>query len=286
MSLAQEYQLGIDTTGLVMGAGTDYIVHSWEGQGLPGMRASDRVRPFDHGSFMGSEYAEARQVTINMTIRGDDAADCQANLDALSRAWQFDSRSAATYDETTNLRVLMPGLSERLLKGRPRKVSLDTSNLKSGKATATLEFIAGDPRWYGATLRQATLNVTAPASGRSYDRSFDYGYGGGGSSAAQTITNDGSFPTPPTLRVFGPLTNVTVTNETTGESLTLTYAVQSGEYLDVDFSARTVLLNGTASRYYAMSGSWWELPAGSSTVRMSANSGTGTVLLSWRDAWI
>jgi len=162
MSLAQEYQLGIDTTGLVMGAGTDYIVHSWEGQGLPGMRASDRVRPFDHGSFMGSEYAEARQVTINMTIRGDDAADCQANLDALSRAWQFDSRSAATYDETTNLRVLMPGLSERLLKGRPRKVSLDTSNLKSGKATATLEFIAGDPRWYGATLRQATLNVTCP----------------------------------------------------------------------------------------------------------------------------
>lgn len=285
MSLAQEYQLGIDTTGLVMGAGTDYIVHSWEGQGLPGMRASDRVRPFDHGSFMGSEYAEARQVTINMTIRGDDAADCQANLDALSRAWQFDSRSAATYDETTNLRVLMPGLSERLLKGRPRKVSLDTSNLKSGKATATLEFIAGDPRWYGSVLRSATLNVTAPASGRGYNRSFDYGYGGGSSSAVSAV-NAGSISTPPSMTVYGPLTNVTVTNETTGQSITITYTLASGEFLDLDFAERTVLLNGTASRYYAMTGDWWDLAPGTNTLRMTANSGTGTVAVSWRDTWL
>lgn len=285
MSLAQEYQLGIDTTGLVMGAGTDYIVHTWEGQGLPGIRSSDRPKPFDHGVFLGPEYVEPRQVVIDLTVRGDDAEDCQANLDALIRAWHYDARRADSYDDTTNLRVLLPGQTERLLKGRPRRAKFDTASLKSGKVTGTLEFLAGDPRWYGATLESAVLNVTAPASGYGFDKSFDFGFGGG-TSGAVTCTNDGTIATPPSLTLIGPLTNVTVANETTGESMTITYTLGSGEVLTVDFVNRTVLLGGTASRYYAMSGDWWELAPGANTIRMNASAGTGTATLEWRDAWL
>lgn len=285
MTLSAEFQLGIDTTGLVLGSGTDYIVHEVDGSGLPGMRSSDRAKPFDHGVFLGPEYIEARQVVIDLTIRGENAAACQANLDALIRAWSFDARSATTYDQTTNLRVLLPGQTERILKGRPRKSSFDTSNLKSGKVTGTLEFIAGDPRWYGDVLKSAGLNVSAPTSGFGFDLAFDFGFGGG-TSGAVVCENEGTLPTPPALRLDGPLTNVTVANETTGKSLTITLVVASGEYLEVDFVQRTVLLNGTASRYYAMSGDWWELIPGNNTVRMNAGSGSGTATLSWRDAWL
>lgn len=284
MSLS-DYQLSIGTTGLVIGAGTDYIVHQWDGAGLPGVRDSDQPRPFAHGNFLGPEFIEARQVVIDLTVRGDDAADCQANIDSLVKAWYFDARPVSSYDQIVDLSVKVPGQAERFLKGRPRKLEIDTSNLKSGKATASLEFVAGDPRWYSYVLRSATLNVTAPASGRGYNRSFDYGYGGGSSSAVSAV-NAGSISTPPSMTVYGPLTNVTVTNETTDQSITITYTLASGEFLDLDFAERTVLLNGTASRYYAMTGDWWDLAPGTNTLRMTANSGTGTVAVSWRDTWL
>jgi hypothetical protein len=280
-----DYQLQIGTTGLTLGAGTDYIVHAWGELGLPTLRVSDRTRPFQHGSFFGPEYIDARPIQIDLTIRGDDDEDCMANVDALVEAWYIDARADQDYDVQTTLSVKLPGQDERFLYGRPRRSSIDISRIIAGKATATLEFLASDPRWLGSILNEATLNVAEPASGRGYDRGFDYGYGGGSSNAV-TCTNEGNFPTTPTLRLDGPLTNPSVANETTGKSLELTYTLLTGEYLEIDFRDRTILLNGTASRYYTKSGDWWELIAGDNTVRLSTDSGDGNATLSWRDAWL
>ena len=82
------------------------------------------------------------------------------------------------------------------------------------------------------------------------------------------------------------MTNATITNETTGETLTITYTLGSGEYLEIDFAAKTVMLNGVASRYYAKSVSWRELVAGSNSVRVTSGSGTGSASIRWFDAWL
>lgn len=284
MSLS-EYQLRIDTTGLVMGAGTDYIVHSWEGLGLPGVRDSDREVPFDHGIFQGPEYVEPRTVSIDMTIRGVDANDCQSNVDALIKAWYFDARAASTYNKGSILSVRQPGQVERLLYGRPRRLTIDHSRIIAGNATATAEFLSRDPRWYSSTLNSSVLGLASVSSGFSWDKSFDFGFGGGSSNAVNCV-NAGSFNSIPSLRLDGPLTNVTVTNETTGKSIVITYTLAGGEYLELDFQQRTVLLGGTASRYYAKSGDWWDLIPGTNSIRLNASSGSGTATLSWRDAWL
>lgn len=282
----QDYQLSIDTTGLVIGGGTDYIVHGWEGSGLPELRVSDTDRPFDHGIFLGPEYLRERVIAISLTVRGDDAEDAQAKVDALTEAWHFDARAGvAEFEARATLNVKQPGVVERSLRGRPRRASIDISRIVTGKATATLEFVGSDPRWYSVLVNSTPLGIASAASGRSYPRSYDYGYGGG-TSGAVAIVNAGNVPTAPVVRLDGPMTNATITNETTGETLTITYTLGSGEYLEIDFVSKTVMLDGVASRYYAKSGSWWELNPGSNSIRVTSGSGTGSASIRWYDAWL
>lgn len=280
-----DFQIKIATTDLILGAGTDYIVHGWEGLGIMGLRTSDRERPLDHGTFVGAEYLEGRDISIPLTIRGDNAEDAMQKLDALLTAWYFDSRAQVDYDATTTLHVQLPGKGERLLRGRPRRVKPDITNLISGKIPASLEFFASDPRWYGATLHDRVLIVSAEASGYGFPRQFDYGFGGG-TSPVITVQNSGTIGTLPTFRVHGPITNFSLRNQTTGKELRITYTLPAGQYLDIDFAAKTVLLGGTASRYFAKSGEWWEIEPGLNSIRLTAVSGEGTATMNWRDAWL
>ena len=281
-----DYQLSVATTGLLLGAGTDYIVHSWDGLGLPGVRTNDRPKPYVHGAFLGPEFVDGRNVIIDVSLRGDSDTDAMSMLDALIAAWYFDATGLTAYDTSSYLTVKLPGQSIRRLYGRPRRGKIDIDRLLQGHPSASLEWWAGDPRWYSDDLHSQGMSLGSATTGRSYPRSYDFGYGGTATSGAASIVNAGNFITQPTLRLDGPLTNVTLTNETTGESLVITYTLGSGEYLLVDFAAKTVLLNGTASRYYAKSGTWWALRPGSNSIRFAASSGSGTATLSWRDAWL
>ncbi len=280
-----DYQIEVATTGLQLGAGTDYIVHSWDGLGLPGIRDSNSPKPHGHGDFMGPEYVDIRPVTINASIRGDDGEDAMDLLDDLIAAWYFEATDPSSYDTTSYLTVKLPGHDERRLYGRPRRSTINHQSLLTGHPSAALEWVAGDPRWYSDTEHSTALTIAAATTGRSYPRTFDYGYGGG-TSNTKVVNNAGSFVTEPFLRLDGPLTNATITNATTGETLTITYTLGSGEYLEIDFRAKTVMLNGTASRYSAKSGTWWALKPGNNEIDFTVGSGSGSGTLTHRDAWL
>jgi len=95
------------------------------------------------------------------------------------------------------------------------------------------------------------------------------------------------MPTWPTFRVNGPVTNPYLENITTGEFLYITYTLGVGEWLDIDFKDKTVLLNGESSRYYTKSGTWWMLQPGDNNVRLGGTTtGSPSATVSWRDAWL
>lgn len=279
-----DYQIQIGS--VVLGPGTNYIVHNIDGFGIPAMRANDVMRPRDHGEFYGLDYLPGRTITITLTVRGNSDSDVVANLETLLAAWQ---PVAPTVDADAPLSFKFPGQSARQFLGRPRRASADTSRIVGNKVPVVLEYKTADPRQYAVGGSFSIIGISAAVGGRSYPRTYPLAFGGG-SSASITATNSGNFSTRPVALIAGPITNPRIENVTTGEAVKLAIALTSTDTLTVDFDARTIVLNGTASRYSALTSDsvWWELAPGNSLVRLSADSydPAATLSLSWASAWI
>ena len=84
--------------------------------------------------------------------------------------------------------------------------------------------------------------------------------------------NLGNYPTRPTVSIFGPCVNPVVTNFTTGEIMQCIISLVSGDELDIDFDARTILLNGQ-SRYSTKTtaSTWWEIAPITVEIHFNAN---------------
>lgn len=99
-----------------------------------------------------------------------------------------------------------------------------------------------------------------------------------------TVTNNGSVATSPTISIDGPLTPTTVffENVTAGKTVWINQAVGAGETLSVDFSTRTVTLEGvTVSGVVSVDSRWWELAPGNNTIRSNVGAS-----VSHRDAYL
>lgn len=281
-----DYQIGLESSGLILGAETDYVVKTWKGLGVQGYRDTPNPRPFGDGITVGPEYMAEKTLELDLHLRGASADDVVSIADTMISGWYVDARATSAYGVTDRLHVKLPGQPQRFVKGRPRRSTADPSNFHNGWAPAAVQFLVTDPVWYSAALHVQAMNLSTAPSGRGFNKSFDYGWGGSATAGAITINNAGGAGTKPVVTFTGPLTNIVLLNETTGQSLTLTYTLGTGETLEVDFSAATILLDGTASRYYAKTGgSFWEIAPGNNIIRFQAQSGTGTALLEWRDAW-
>ncbi len=284
MPVLTDYQFQIGS--LVLGGnGNNYILNEWTGAGIPGMRVSDSDRPQDYGTFLGPDLLEARYIRLTVTVRGNTPEQTVANADVLLREWYVDSR--VDTDITKPLSVKLPGQGARRLIGRPRRTTLDPNRIIGTRAEAILEYHASDPRWYSDDEHTSALALAAATTGRSYNKGFNYGYGAGASGIA-SVVNAGTIGTLPVVRFTGPVTNPYIENITTAKTLGLTYTLGAGEFIDVDFGAATVLLAGTASRYYAKTGSFFELIPGVNEIRFGAGAydAASSASITWRDAWL
>lgn len=286
MAISQDYQIevvdGADT--LLLGPGTDYIIHNLEGLGLPELRTDDAARPSDHGVFPSRDFLADRKVTVTGTARGDSASDVTANLDALMALWQPVYSDAA---DVVHLAYRLPGQVARLVKGRPRRANIESNRIIGNRASFVLEFTAVDPRIYAATESTDSTTIAAAAGGRQYDRTYNVTYGAS-AGGFLVLTNDGNFPSRPFATITGPASNPRIENVTTGQTMRLALTVAAGDFVEVDFDARTIMLNGTASRYSSLTAAseWWELAPGNTEVRFRADDTGGELDISWRSAWL
>lgn len=151
-----------------------------------------------------------------------------------------------------------------------------------------LQLTAPDPRKY-ATPVETSVGLPASVGGLSFPVAFpaDFGLSSGGS---VTVTNAGTVRTWPVLRLAGPLVNPRVINPATGDELHVTATIPAGQYIDIDTSARTVLLNGTASRRAAVTvaGEWLPVAPGVSSFRFGSDVYDPSALLTVavRSAWL
>lgn len=110
----------------------------------------------------------------------------------------------------------------------------------------------------------------------------------GSALGAVAVTNDGNYPSPPTLVIHGASTNPRVTNAQDGSKmLKLQVAIAGGASATIDVAARTITHSSGASwyQYLTTDSQWWELYPGVNNLTFASDSG-GTLDVSFRSAYI
>ncbi len=279
----------IELRGLKMGRGTPYPLRVFSPWGHPAVRTNDTPRPQDHGAFAGPEYYEPRRIPLTVQVAGVDQDETEELLAALGAVWAAPPDVPADATDTLTWRL---GGRTYLAYGRPRGAAPDMSTFGSGIVEVVCRFQALDPVVYESAVFGGVTGPSASGGGHGFDLGFDHGFGPPGTPGVIAVVNRGNWPTRPVGRITagtGGLDDPRVTLLETGERLEVALHMAEGQWLDVDWRARTIMLNGTASRAYALrrpQSVWWQLPPGASTVRFDVAGGTGTLGLLWLPAWM
>lgn len=245
----------------------------------PDMRTVDLARPLDHGMFLSTDYYGGRTVVLE----AETWNTWSGVLNALT--------ALQTYNTELPLVFQLPTVGKLRVNCRVRRRAQMAVNQEfnvGGRTRVIVEFYATDPRIYSNTLQSAVATLTPASSGITFNAVFNLLFGVGTSSTV-SVTNAGTFETRPQISIAGPVTDPYLENQTTGKTLSFNGDLASGETLEVDFLNRTVLLNGTASRYSWVDDTdgWWTLQPGVNSIRLGGSTASSaTATISWRDAYV
>jgi hypothetical protein len=250
-------------------------------EALPEMRVADVPRPRAAGSFALPQYPAERVVTIDVEVARTAAATMREVVDA----W-----NAATVPAATESAIVyqLPGTGKRRLVGRVRRRTLPVDRgFGFGRAIGSVQIVASDPRILDNVETSGSTGVGSVTGGLGFPHGFPHGFGAA-TAGAIAIDNAGNTPAPWTATLAGPLTSPRITVVGGDGDLELNgFDLADGQTIELDSAARTVLLNGTASRYSSLTRRvWFELPVGASLVQLGAASGTGTLTVRYRSAWL
>lgn len=246
--------------------------------GFPEVRTSTAPRTGQDGTNDTTVYIGARTITAELTL---PAASYYAVEDQLRqvmhpalRYWLHIVRD----DWAQERRVLVRGATYTSSQGQPKVAQLGwvapAGTLEEPAASVSLQPTATDQGGGIATP------VATPVA-------FAAGYVPG----AAGITVTGTAPTWPVVDIYGPCTNPALFLAGTQQTLAFNLTIAAGDYLHVDFAARTALLNSVTTRYGTLDflrSSWWQLQPGLRQVMFlpGVASGACQALFTWSPRWI
>lgn len=268
------------------GAGSPYQILSVDGlESLPGIRNQDDNRGYNDGMFSGRDFLAGRTISIIFQTFGNINGSAQTNYNTIQ------SVLLPQTSGTTPLYFKLPNspTQEQFINARVRalRTTLDP-NYTYGMITSQVEFFCPNPVYYNNNLQTAVMAIS-PALGRTYNKTFDYTYGGGSATVTTTIQNIGWTTTYPTITITGPITNPIVGNSTTGNTMYFTGTYSSSDVLVIDLYNKLITLNGQAARNLLISGTWFGAPPGNSEFFFTGTgtlAGTTEATVSWYSAYI
>lgn len=286
MSALEEWQ--IEHNGLVIGDETEFLIAQISGLAdIPEVLTTDRNILSSHGIHPGRDYLGKRAVTLVLEI---DARTPELHADLFGRlATAF--RPGA--DEAP-VRFKIPGIAgghEALFYARSRKRSAPISlDWLYGLPMVTVELEASDPRLYSSLSSIFTGSLGGSSEGLKFPLLMPAQFGAIDTGDRIQCPNSGSFPVAPLVRINGAATNPRLTHIGSGRTFALNLSIPEGDFVEVDFEERTVLLGGTIHRFSSLAASsrWWSLDPGENEIRFTTDAGTesGHVSVSYRSAWV
>lgn len=245
--------------------GIAWIVYALDGWDSPDVRTTQTNRAGDDGQFVEPSYYGGRLLIAHGHIYASSvfptaAASAQALMDARDRlfaAWN-----------------LTRGTLSPFIVNEARPKCCYVQRLQGCKAAPVNavgfdfegHFLAPDPRKYDPFPSTAVIPLNGTA----------------------TVINQGIFESRPVITVAGPCTGVTLSNTTTGQTLSFNLTLVSTDRLVLDLDMKTALLNGNPATFSITSApsQWWSLVSGGNVISFPGTGGAATATLSYRSSWM
>ena len=268
-SNGQTVQLNTDTYPLTM---FDMTVET---------ATDERNRPHSHGLYKTFTYMGKRIFHMEGNIFAADSADFNVKRSQL--IGPFIPIPEYGFKASGTLRILFTGMTEYVtsecyLSGLP---SAPMEALSPSRGTFVLSVQAFDPALYGITALQAKSGLPGGGGGFLFPMTlpFNFGTSSGGSGDVQ-VSNIGNAAAWPTVTIYGPCKNPSLTITSFGQTFTLAFdgiILNTAETISVDFKNRTVISNTLGSAYNTVvpGSTWWQIPPGVSTVSFKAYTASG-----------
>lgn len=239
------------------------------------------------GARLRSVRVDAREVNLPLTVIGVDELAVRSKLRALIRTLnpqRGDGRLRVTAADGT-----VRELTCRYSEGMEGQESRSDSGAVFQRAVLTLR--AADPYWYD--VAQQSQTYTAGQAGLFFASPF-FGLRLSSESVlgSQVVINDGDVETWPVWTVHGPCTSITLSNDTTGETIMLPVTLTAAQTVTIDTRPfkKTVRRDDGTNLYGSLSAmsSLWSLPLGGSTVTISLPGATvdSYVTLNYARRWL
>ena len=276
-----DYTFQLDS-GVVLNTDTLPFVDVQRVVGLDSAPYRETIR--DHegtdGGYIDAEFETGREVIV------EGIAYCDVD----NAETFFDSLKQNYAPVTTPIPFVFkaPGVDERVVFVKTRGVKYDWDTARRIGATPIQALMyAEDPRIYGNDLiNQVIPSGGSATTGFGFNLGFNLSFGASVPPDGQFVVNAGNRPTPAILTIAGPVVNPRVVNDT--DSITLSFVIEltASDTLTVDLANRTVLLNGIVNRRDTLQEpSWFLFNPGSTFIRFGGGTGTGTLTVSYRNAW-
>lgn len=272
--------LGSISLGMVDAAGVAWHLQELEGWDSPDLRAEYSAREADHGAWAAPVYLSQRPITLAGRIEAGNIASLDSAVEQMIAACSLTDTTLTVY-ETTAKQATVRRSGKPLIRPITDRI-----------AQYSLLVTAADPRRYSTVLQSQSTALPSVTGGVTLPITMPLTITATTVSGSITLTNTGSIATRPTLTIAGPVVTPTIVAALPGGAVTqIIYGdtLQAGDVLVIDSAARTVVLNGTASRRLYFSGTWPEVPAGSNvTYSWSSPVYEPTALLTGtcRSAWM
>lgn len=244
-------------------------------------RLTERTAEGQDGGFVDAEFEDTRTIIISGTV--------YSTVDGIENILETLKENYSPSNNVYPLYIQPPNSSERVVFCKSLGVKYNWSTMRrTGTTDIQIQLKAEDPTIYDSLLAEAVCGVTPSAGGRSYPKSYNYGYGtvieGGYEddyldsyaysdavvNSIAVVTSSGNKPAKALLTIFGPVQNPVIVHDTSGKRLTFSISLTEEQYLEIDLRKRTVLLNGTANRRHTLLNhtGWFLLPPGINSFRL------------------
>ena len=219
-----------DASGLtVINDGVSYWELGNTGMGTPDVQRLAQAGPNQHGETDMGYRLKARQLQLILLWQS-------ANESAY---WQMRDTTMALFAPRATarwLRLTRPDGQVRQIDVHPTGVLDFPSQQRVGAVTQQVAVVltAPDPTWYDPV--ESVQNFGISGGGGSFTVPMPVPFGVGASTVNQTtvVAYPGTWQVNPVIQIVGPLTNPVITNNTTGEVLSMTAVITVGQTWTID----------------------------------------------------
>src|SRR3954453_23200091 len=257
-----------------------YITGKIEGLGPPAVRRSRGSYAARSGGYSGKGFWDPRLITVSGMLIADTVVEMQGHRSYWGEVFsRLDDIQLLIELENGNLFLIMCKID-----GTP---TLDYVPLDPRRAPFSVSFLADDPVIYDNTSGAAIsvpLQKTV-GGGVTWPMTWPMTWAAG--AGATTVQNLGAVPIWPVITLTGSMTNPVISNQTTGEFISLPgFTAPAGSVVVIDLYNETVTLNGgNITGLLSAGSSCWALEEGPNTIKLSTTDVADTVsgLMAWRN---